>query len=229
LLRTDLRSSRKIFTHKFFEYEELPRVVIEGKRYYQLPDGSLAKSVTTAISDASDKTALYEWRAKVGEAEANKISTQAANRGTALHTICEHYLLNKEKMKMPPNTMPVNVFTFKQIRPYIDGCLDNIYGIEARLYSYELKAAGTADCIADWNGIPSIIDFKTSRKEKKEEWIENYFLQATTYALMFEERIGICIPQIVILIAVDDQEPQIFIKHKLGYIDKVKAIFHQNN
>ena len=92
-----------------------------------------------------------------------------------------------------------------------------------------MKAAGTADCIADWNGIPSIIDFKTSRKEKKEEWIENYFLQATTYALMFEERIGICIPQIVILIAVDDQEPQVFIKHKLGYIDKVKAIFHQNN
>lgn len=227
MLKKDSKSSRKLFNHKFFEFEELPRVVIEGKRYYQLPDGSLAKSVTTAISDASDKTALYEWRAKVGEVEANKISTQAANRGTALHSICEHYLLNEERM--PPNTMPANVFTFKQIRPYIDGCLDNIYGIEARLYSYELKAAGTADCIAEWDGVPSIIDFKTSRKEKKEEWIENYFLQATTYALMFEERTGIEVPQIVILIAVDDQEPQIFIKPKLGYIDKVKAIFQQNN
>jgi len=223
LQKTDSKSSRKFFNHKFFEFEELPRVVIEGKRYYQLPDGSLAKSVTTAISDASDKTALYEWRAKVGEAEANKISTQAANRGTALHSICEHYLLNEEKML--PNTMPVNVFTFKQIRPYIDGCLDNIYGIEARLFSYKLKAAGTADCIAEWNGIPSIIDFKTSRKEKKEEWIENYFLQATTYALMFEERTGIEVPQIVILIAVDDQEPQVFVKSKDTFVKKVLQIF----
>jgi len=223
LLKTDSKSSRKLFNHKFFEFEELPRVVIEGKRYYQLPDGSLAKSVTTAISDASDKTALYEWRAKVGEVEANKISTQAANRGTSLHSICENYLLNEDKM--PPNTMPVNVFTFKQIRPFIDNHIDNIYGIEARLFSYKLKAAGTADCIAEWDGVPSIIDFKTSRKEKKEEWIENYFLQATTYAMMFEERTGIVVPQIVILIAVDHQEPQVFVKSKDTFVKKVLQIF----
>jgi genome maintenance exonuclease 1 len=202
----------------------LPRVEIEGKRYYQLPDGSLAKSVTTAIGDATDKTALYEWRQKIGEQEANKISTQAAVRGTALHSICEHYLLNNEGM--PKKAMPSNVSTFKQIQSTIDEHIDVVYGIEARLYSYDLKAAGTADCIAEWDGIPSIIDFKTSRKEKKEEWIENYFLQATTYAMMAEERTGLIIPQFVILIAVDDRpEPQIFRKLKLGYIEKVRKIF----
>ena len=224
MLKTDSKSSRKIFTHKLFEYEKLPRVEIEGKRYYQLPDGSLAKSVTTAIGDASDKTALYKWRAKVGDQEANRISTQAANRGTAIHSICEHYLLNNEGM--PPDTMPTNVFTFKQIKPEIDNHIDTIYGIEARLYSYLLKAAGTSDCIADWDGIPSIIDFKTSRKPKKEEWIENYFLQATTYAMMCEERTGLAVPQIVILIAVDGEPvPQVFIKQAADYVERVKKVF----
>ena len=223
MLKQDSTSQRKIFTHKLFEFEELPRVVIDGKRHYQLPDGSLAKSVTTAIGDASDKTALYEWRKRVGEEEAQRISTQAANRGTSLHSICEYYLLNEERM--PKKTMPINVDTFRKIQPLIDKHIDNIYGIEARLYSYQLKAAGTTDCIAEWDGVPSIIDFKTSKKTKKEEWIENYFLQATTYAMMTEERTGLKVPQLVILIAVDHEEPQIFIRQAENYREKVIKIF----
>lgn len=217
--------SRKIFNHCFYEYEKLPRVEIDGKRHYQLPDGSLAKSVTTAIGDAMDKTHLYEWRKRVGEDHAQRITTQAAVRGTAIHSICENYLLNEESY--PKNTMPTNIDSFKQIRPYIDQYIDNVYGIEAPLYSYELKAAGTADCIAEWDGIPSIIDFKTSRKLKKEEWIENYFIQATTYSLMMEERHQIKIPQIVILITVDHELPQVFIKNKQLYVDRVRQIFCQ--
>lgn len=223
MLKTDSKSSHKQFNQCFYAFEKLERVVIDGKRYYKLPDGSLAKSVTTAIGDASDKTALNEWRAKIGEAEAQKISTQAANRGTALHSICEHYLLGMDGY--PQGTMPTNIQTFKDIKPFIDKHIDNIYGLEAPLYSFELKAAGTTDCIAEWDGVPSIIDFKTSRKIKKEEWIQNYFIQATTYAMMFEELKQIPVPQIVILIAVDHEEPQVFVKPSSSYRDQVRNIF----
>ena len=214
---------RKIFEHEFLTFEDLKTVTMHDKRYYELPDGSLAQSVTTRIGEASDKTALLEWRARVGEAEANKISTQAANRGTAIHTICEHYLLNESNY--PKGTMPSNIDLFKTMRPVLDDHIGKIFALEAPLYSYGLKAAGRTDCIAEWNGIPSIIDFKTSRKLKKEEWIENYFLQATCYALMAEERTNMIIPQFAIVIAVDHEAPQVFVKDKAPYIDKVKQIF----
>ena len=218
---------KKIFEHKFFNIPKLERVTVDGKRYYRLPNGNLAISVTTAVSDASDKTALYEWKARVGEAAANRISTQAANRGTALHSICEHYLLNKEDY--PENSMPSNIDMFKTLRPYLDKHITEIYGLETTLYSNELNAAGTTDCVALWDGIPSIIDFKTSRKEKKEEWIQGYFFQATIYAMMVEELTGVEIPKIVILVGVDDNPPQVFVKDKSQYIQRVREIFDERN
>jgi genome maintenance exonuclease 1 len=166
---------------------------------------------------------LYEWRKRVGEAEANKISTQAANRGTAIHTICEQYLLNETNY--PKGVMPTNLATFKTLRPIIDENIGMIYGLEHFMYSDLLQTAGATDCIAEFNGVMSIIDFKTSTKLKQESWIQNYFLQATAYALMTEERHNVEVPQIVILIAVDHEEPQVFVKSKLEYISKVHELF----
>ena len=223
--KTDSKSSRKIFEHSFFPKIELERVVIDGKRHYATPTGEKYPSVTTVLSEKLDKTALLEWRAKVGEAEANRISTQAANRGTAIHSICEHYLLNEPSY--PKGTMPSNVDTFKALRPLIDEHIGTVYGLEYYLYSHELQTAGATDCIADFQGIPSIIDFKTARKLKKEEWIQNYFLQATCYAMMAEERLPIKIPQIAIMIAVDHEEPQLFVKNKSDYVDRVREIFQK--
>lgn len=214
---------RKLFEHQFLPNFDLPRVEIEGKRFYQLPDGSLAKSVTTAIGDSMDKTHLYEWRKRVGEEEANKISSQAAVRGTAIHSICESYLMNESSF--PKGTMPSNIDSFKQLKPYMDANIGLLYGIEHRLYSTKLKAAGTADCICQWNGVPTIVDFKTSRKIKKEEWIQNYYLQATTYAMMVEELFDIEVPQFCIMITVDHEDPQIFVKKKAPYVDRVLEIF----
>lgn len=215
--------SRRFFDHSLFEFEQLKSVEQNGKRYYELPNGTYARSVTTRIGEASDKTALMEWRAKVGEAEAQRISTQAAVRGTAIHSICEAYLMNEPTY--PKGAMPTNIDLFRTLRPYMDDHIGRVFGIEAPLYSYALGAAGRTDCIAEWDGVPSIIDFKTARKLKKEEWIENYFLQATTYALMAEERTGLIIPQFVIMIAVDHEDPQIFVKEKQPYINRVKEIF----
>lgn len=214
---------RKIFEHEFYTPFKLERVVIDGKRHYLTPEGGKYKSVTTILDEKLDKSSLIEWRKKVGEEEAKRISTQAANRGTAIHNIAEHYLLNNESY--PTGSMPANIDTFKKLRPIIDERIGKLFGLEYFVYSDRLKTAGATDCIAEFDGVNSIIDFKTSKKLKKEEWIESYFLQATCYAMMVEERLPLVIPQIVILIAVDHEEPQVFVKSKLDYIKKVEEIF----
>jgi genome maintenance exonuclease 1 len=212
-----------MFEHAFFPSMKLERVVIDGKRHYVTPEGNKYKSVTTILDQKLDKTALLEWRKKVGDEEANRISTQAANRGTAIHSIAEHYLLNNENY--PPKSMPANIDTFRRLRPVIDDHIGKIYGLEYYLYSDVLRTAGATDCIAEFDGINSIVDFKTSRKLKKEEWIHSYFLQATCYAMMAEERLPITIPQIAILIAVDHEDPQLFVKPKYLYEDEVRELF----
>ena len=214
---------RKQFEHQFYTPFKVERVEIDGVRHYATPDGKKYKSVTTILSEQTVKTALLEWRARVGEEEATRISTQAANRGTAVHDIAEQYLLNHERY--PKGVMPANIDTFKKLRPILDERIGKVFGLEYYLYSDTLKTAGATDCIAEFDGINSIVDFKTSRKLKKEEWIENYFLQATCYAMMVEERLPLVIPQIAILIAVDHEEPQVFVKDKQQYVDKVKQIF----
>jgi genome maintenance exonuclease 1 len=214
----------KTFEHAFLEFEPLKTVTMHDKRYYELPDGSLAMSVTSQIGEALDKSALERWKTRVGEEEARKVTTQAANRGSAFHSICEKYLLNEDYKK---GAMPVNLHSFQDIQDILDWNVGLIYGIEAPLYSYKLRAAGRTDCIAEWDGIPSIIDFKTSRKPKKEEWIQGYFLQATTYALMAEERTGMCIPRITIVISVDNEHPQVFVKEKEQFVNRVLQIFEK--
>ena len=196
----------------------------DGVRYYSLPSGEKFKSVTTVLSEKMDKTALYEWRARVGKEEATKITVQAGRRGTSVHAIAERYVLNEENFYK--KEMPSNIDMFNQIKPKIDKHIDNIYGVELPLFSRSLKAAGKTDLIAEYNGIPSVIDFKTSRKLKKPEWIQNYFIQATIYSMMFESLYKINIPQIVILIAVDhEKEPQQFIMDRGNFVNKVIEIF----
>ena len=214
---------RKTFKYTPVTKIELTSEIIDGKRWYTIPGGTKVKSVTTILSEKLDKTGLIEWRNKVGEEEANKISTQAARRGTAIHGIAERYVLNEENYTS--GEMPVNIDTFNKIRPILDQHVDNIIGVEFPLYSKLYKAAGRTDLIAEYNGITSIIDFKTSRKNKKEEWIESYFLQTTIYALMFEQLYKIPTPQIVIIIAVDHELPQIYVCKKEKYIDRVLEIF----
>lgn len=215
----------KKFKHNFVPFVELSTETIDGKRHYVLPDGiTKLKSVTTIISEKSDKTALYEWRKRVGDEEANRISTQAARRGTSIHKIAERYVLNEENIYK--DEMPINVETFKSIQNILDDHVDNILGVELPLYSKALKCAGRTDLVAEYDGVLSIIDFKTSRKPKKLEWIENYLLQSTVYSMMFEWTYKIAVPQFVIIIAVDDEKtPQTFVMERSKYVDKVLEVF----
>lgn len=187
-----------------------------GKRHYISPNGLKLPSVTTVLGHFA-KSGLIEWRNRIGEQEANSISNRAAVRGTKFHSLMERYLNNEENIL--DGVMPDMIQAFSDIRSTIDK-IDNIHYIEAPLYSEILGIAGRTDVIAEFDGIPSIIDFKTSRSEKKEQWIENYFLQGTAYSLMYEELSNFNINQIIVIISVDGMnKPQVFIKDRIDYID----------
>ena len=219
----------KKFKHNLVSFTELTTETIEGQRHYVLPDGATKlKSVTTILGERLDKTGLLEWRKRVGEAEANRISTQAARRGTSIHNMAEKYLLNEDMAPILLKEMPINVETFCSIKYVLDDHVDNIFGIELPLYSKALGCAGRTDLVAEYDGVLSIIDFKTSRKLKKMEYIESYLLQATVYSMMFEWIYKISVPQIVIIIAVDDEKtPQVFRLERSQYINRVLEVFTQ--
>lgn len=204
---------------------ELPQLVrIDGEqRFYQTPDGNKYPSVTTVISEMSDKTAIVKWRKRVGEEEANRVSGRATRRGTAVHTLLEKFVLNEEIDFS--DTMPLNKTMFEQIAKYLEKNVDNVRSSEGQLFSHKLKIAGSVDLIASYKGEPAIIDFKTSTKPKRKEWIENYFLQATMYSYMLYEMTGFYHPKLVIAIALEeDIGPQIFEEHASNWIQKAKKM-----
>jgi len=197
---------------------DLKSVTIEGSRKYTTPEGKIYPSVTTILSYSTDKTYLIEWRKRVGEEQANRIVKKSSGRGTKLHSICEKYLLNELNDMKIRMLMPDIKDFFLQLRPHIDENIGNVYGLEQALYSDRLRMAGRTDCIAEWNGKLSIVDYKNSIKEKKESSIQNYFIQCTAYAEMFEERTKLPIEQIVVAIANEEGIPQIFVREKSKYI-----------
>lgn len=168
----------------------------------------------------------------MGEEEANRISGRASRRGTKFHSLMESYISNQEKDSfLNENVMPDMKLAFKQMLPIVDR-IDNVHYLETMLYSETLGLAGQVDCIAEFDGVPSVIDFKTSLKLKREEWILNYFEQCTCYSLMYEEMTGIKAKQIVVLISVDNEEPQVFVKQRKDYIpelvNKIKTFRLEN-
>ena len=218
---------RKKFNHNIIElgYEDLVAETTDTGRTYKCPDGSSFNSVTTVLKVLSED-AIQAWRRRVGEDVANKIGVRAANRGTAVHSIIERYLDND--VEYDKDVMPDVLSTFKDVQPILDEHISEILGLEAPLYSKHLKLAGRVDCVGVFDNKLSIIDFKTSRKIKKKEWIHNYFAQASAYAIMFEERTGIPVPQLVIIIAVDNEEPQVFVEKRDDWTDllfKAKEIY----
>ena len=204
-----------MFTHDLVELTPLSTTTIDGKRHYQTPDGNVYPSVTT-ITSLHGKEGILEWRKRVGEEEANKISNKAATRGTRVHKLCEDYLNNELSFE---GAMPNSIALFKQMQPFLDKYIGKVYGIECPLYSHHLRVAGKSDCIAQFDGKNAVVDFKTANKPKQEHWIQNYFMQCAAYAVAFEERTKISIPRIAIVVAVEGDSPQLFIKKRDDYID----------
>ena len=196
---------------------------IGKKRAYVTPDGNVYPSITSILASVP-KPGLVEWRKRVGEKEAKKVMKESSSLGTAVHKLCESYLHN---IPLSYNNEKA-VEVFNRLRFILNSNVNNIIGLEIPMYSDILRVAGTTDCIADYNGKLSVIDFKTSRKEKKEGWIEDYFMQTFAYALMFEELTGIAIEQVVILIACTEEfDVQVFKKpysEMVHYIEALVAI-----
>lgn len=186
----------------------------DGKRYYHLPDGTRLPSITTVIGAKNFKS-IQQWRDKVGHEEANKISKKASGRGTNVHSLCERYLNNDPKYFN--NAMPDAQEMFKSIRPLLNN-INNIHYQEQALWSTKIGVAGRVDCIAEYNGKLSVIDFKTSNRPKKLEQIEDYFVQTCAYSLMYEELIGQPIDNLVIIMAVENSEPLVFEQNASDYI-----------
>jgi len=200
---------------------KISRQTTESGRKYFTPEGNAYPSITTVLG-VLNKEGILEWRKRVGEEEANKISRQAATRGTAVHKLAEDYLNNETDWSK--GAMPSNLQSFNDLKCILDERLNNVWFQEEFLYSDRLQCAGQVDCIAEFDGRLSIVDFKTSRKPKKEEWITNYFIQASFYAAAFYERTGVPIKQGVILITVDGSEPQVFKVNTYDYLEHFLAV-----
>ena len=201
------------FNHLNYDVPNLKTKNIDGKRFYECGKNKYYPSITTVLSaDPAKKKGLADWRKRVGEKEANKISGIAVRRGTAVHSLIEDYINNKEGIFK--NAMPNVVESFSSIKGILDTYIGDVYAQEVSMYSDHLKVAGRVDLIGEFDNQLSVVDFKTSNRVKRKSWIHGYFMQACAYSIMWEERTGIPIQQLVVLITVDGARPQVFMEHR---------------
>lgn len=205
------------FHHIKHDIPKLTRIDLPTGRKYQTTSGRSYPSVTSVLG-ITGQAQIIAWRERVGEEEANRISSRAARRGTTIHSLCENYLLNQEI-----NAGYFDLETFNSIKPLLNR-IDNIHCLETQLYSNHLQVAGTVDCIAEYERRLSIIDFKTSKRLKSRDDIHGYFMQASAYAVMFEERTGVPVDQLVILMTVDDEKPLVFKEKRDDWIKEFISV-----
>lgn len=215
------------FKHDFVQRKSIVRNDSPTGRTYSINDNlsdmPVYRSVTSILKDSLDNSYLDKWIQKVGVEKAEMIKISAGLRGTDLHSTVESYLLNDQGYLK--DSMPLTKSSFLNIKPFLDENIGTIRGIELPVYSHVLKAAGTADLFAEWKRKPAIIDFKTSSKPKKKEYIFTYFLQTTAYAIMIEELYGVKVEDIVIVMAVDFDRPILFEEKTDNYRNDVYQIF----
>ena len=205
-----------MFNHVPANLPLLERETIDGVRFYKVPneDEFLKLVSITSVTSHWSREKFAKWRKKVGEEKANEITRKATARGTDMHTMTEHYLLNEDL----PKVAPMGDMLFKIAKPTLNK-IDNIHSLEGSLYSKELGVAGTVDCIAEYEGELAVIDFKTSKAPKPREWIDGYFVQAAAYACMYYELTGIAVKKLVIIMACEDGECVVYEERdKLKYM-----------
>ena len=207
------------FTHcNFLGDLELDKKETPGCRLYQLPSGKWVPSITS-VTSFYNRQIFINWRKRVGDAEANKITKKATARGTEYHEAAQMYLENKE-MNWEYFT-PVTKYMFHHATPYLDK-INNIHAIERTLYSEYLGLAGRVDCIGEYEGELAVIDFKTSEKIKPEAWLENYFVQETFYAAAYYELTGIPVKKLITIMVTPGGEVKVFDKRNKG--DYIKLL-----
>ena len=202
-----------MFNHVNIDLPSLNKETIDGVRYYDVPGNSKLVSITS-ITSWINREIFREWRARVGNAQADKVTKAATSRGTDMHTLTEYYLKNKDL----PTVQPLSDVLFRLAKPELNK-INNILALEKSLYSEVLGIAGTVDCIAEYDGELAVIDFKTSEKPKPEKWIEHYFVQAMAYGCMLYEMRNISVKKLVIIMACENGECVVYEEN-----DKAKYI-----
>ena len=199
-----------MFLHEDVPFVPIERETIDGVRYYKAmgTDKLIRLPSITSVISHRNKDKFKAWRKKVGEQEANNITRKATHRGTDAHTLIEEYLNNVEPNEMS-KVLPLSEFLFKQAKPTLNR-VNNILCQEQSLWSFEIGIAGSVDCIAEFDGELSIIDFKTSAKPKPREWIEDYFVQCAAYACMLYEMKGIMVKKFVIIMTCENGEVEVY-------------------
>ena len=201
-----------MFNHLDIDLPQLERNTIDGVRYYTIPEeNEILKLVSiTSVTSHFNKEIFVKWRKKVGDEEADRVTKAATSRGTDLHTLVENYLYNRDL----PTVQPLSEFLFKIAKPSLNK-INNIHCLEGALYSKQLGVAGTTDCISEYNNELAVIDFKTSKKPKPRNWIENYFVQAMFYGMAYYEMTGTPIKKLVIIMACEDGECVVYEEYDL--------------
>ena len=194
--------------HNYLGDVELEVKETTGCRLYKIPNGDWVPSITS-VTSFYNRQKFIDWRKRVGEEEANRITKKATTRGTDFHEAAQGYLEGKELLW--DNFLPATQFMFHHAKPFLDK-IDNIHAIERTLYSEYFGLAGRVDCIAEYDGELAVIDFKTSEKIKPEEWLENYFVQETAYACMYYEMTGITVKKLITIMTTPSGEVKIFDK-----------------
>ena len=206
---------------------EVDPVNQDGIRFYPIPGADKYYPSVTSITSFKNAAFFKNWRKKIGEEEANRITNRATQRGTAFHSITEDYVKGELNLDIYLANNPLSVRMFQSARSTLDR-IDKIHCLETFLYSHYLGLAGRVDCIGEFDGELAVIDFKTSTKEKQENYIEHYFVQETAYAAMFLERSGIEVKKIVTLIATEEGSVQVFQKYNLDdYLQLLKSYIEE--
>ena len=219
----------KIFNHVGFgstfnlEPPIFEQINNEGPRFYLVSPNVKYPSITTVLGIQPEKKAgLAKWAEKIGYDNAEKEKKRTASRGTLIHEHAEFYLKNKLH-ELPEIQNVLYRDMFNQFIPVLDN-IDNIHCQESRLFSHHLRMAGTVDCIGEYEGKLSIIDFKTANKAKREEYIPDYFMQCAAYAIMYEELTRIPITNLTVLISIENDEPQVFKEKRDNWVDSLLDI-----
>lgn len=203
---------RPIFEQIELQIPKLERVTLDGNRYYKVPDFEEYKTFisVTSITSNYSKEKIAEWRQRVGADEANRICKAATTLGTQYHALVESYFRNQDI----PEKSSLAKFLFSNAIPTLNK-VGKIHTIEQPLYSNDWELAGTPDMIAEFDGVLSVIDHKTSEEPKKIEWIEGYFVQCFSYAYMYAERFGVMPKQLVIIMSCKNGEVKVYIEKDL--------------
>ena len=208
-----------------------PELVVHshnGMRFYETPDGNKYPSITTVLGKQPGKQkGLQAWRQRIGEEQARIVSGKAARRGTAFHNICEDYLNGMDDIAHHKEKNFLAWCMFGEMKSHLDEKINKVVLQEQSMFSPKYKVAGRCDFIGVYKDTLAVVDFKTTTTPKKEEWIEDYFIQCSAYASMYEEHTGETIEDIVIMMVAEDGQVQIYEKKAADYLPKLEEMMDE--